>query len=458
VQNQFFISMESTRKQIAAVLLLLFLAVHQSALGSLVIMLYHKDTMYLASDSLGTSFAYDDPSHVLGEASHSVQKISRISEHCCAAITGFAGHGIESKSGKLLISLDVPKSLGRLCALEATNSASLDEKMESIATKLNSEYCAFFKNGAQITGSAYEHDPTRLQFAGYNTEKRCFFVKSCVLDGTNSVHPELVKEYRGATDPNCFSLQGEARFLQTLMSGDQPELIKLLSPEFTDTAAELITDKTVSDGSVTNLILEMFRLHKENSARLGYDKGQIGPPYRIFKMTTEKIVELTSVPQTARATPSPDGADLHIGDDKAIEIMMQKLESTFMAGDYGYSIDVMYAPMVESMGGREALLTATKNVVVQMKQQNIVLHSWKAQKPYSYVKGESRLYAVISYESIMTIGGKKMRQESYGLGIKTGDSPWQFVNGDNLSAAMYKEFLPDFPKSFELPKVNRSYE
>jgi len=87
VQNQFFISMESTRKQIAAVLLLLFLAAHQSAVGSLVIMLYHKDTMYLASDSLGTSFAYDDPSHVLGEASHSVQKISKLSEHCCAAIT-----------------------------------------------------------------------------------------------------------------------------------------------------------------------------------------------------------------------------------------------------------------------------------------------------------------------------------------------------------------------------------
>jgi len=86
------------------------------------------------------------------------------------------------------------------------------------------------------------------------------------------------------------------------------------------------------------------------------------------------------------------------------------------------------------------------------------LHSWKAQKPYTYIKGESRTYAVIGYESIMAIDGKKMRQESYGLGIKTADSPWQFVNGDNLSAEMYKEFFPDFPKSFELPKVKRSYE
>jgi hypothetical protein len=58
----------------------------------------------------------------------------------------------------------------------------------------------------------------------------------------------------------------------------------------------------------------------------------------------------------------------------------------------------------------------------------------------------------------MTIAGKKMRQESYQLGIKTADSQWQFVNGDNLSPATYAEFFPDFPRNFELPKVERSYE
>src|SRR5262249_41538711 len=159
----------------------------------------------------------------------------------------------------------------------------------------------------------------------------------------------------------------------------------------------------------TNLILEMFRLHKENSARLGYDKGQIGPPYRIFKMTTEKLVELTPVPQTARATPPSANAELHTADDKAIEDMMDKLESTFIPGDNGYLLDMMYNPMLESMEGRDNLLPSVRNVVTQMKQQNIVLHSWKARKPYTYIKGESRTYAVIGYESIMTVGDKKMR-------------------------------------------------
>jgi len=255
-------------------------------------MVYHNETMYLASDSLGTSFVYEDPTHVLGDASHSVRKILPVSENCCVAFSGFAGHGVESPSGKTILSLNVPKSLEKLCAMELTNSASVSQKMEAIVSKLDAEYRAFFKNGLQITGTGYDHEPTRLQFFGYDAEKRCLFVKSTLLDGTNSARIEVVKELRGVNDPEFMNIQGETRFLLALLGGTKPDLLKLVSDEFAETLADLDSTKNVSDARIAKLILEMFKLHKDNAGQLEYDKGQIGPPYRIFKLTKEKIVEI----------------------------------------------------------------------------------------------------------------------------------------------------------------------
>lgn len=422
-------------------------------------MVYHDEAMYVASDSLGTSFAYDNPSHALGDASHSVRKILPIAENCCAAFTGFAGHGVESPSGKTLLSLNVPKSLERLCAMELTNSASVNQKIESVVTKLDSEYRAFFRNGLQITGTLYDHEPTRLQFFGFDPEKRCFFVKSSLLDGTNSARIEAVKEFRGMNNPEFISLQGEARFLLALLGGAKPDLLKLISDDFAETLTELDSTNSVSDARTTNLLLEMFKLHKDNAAHLGYDKGQIAAPYRIFKLTKEKIVEITPVSQIAQSKASHETVAQHdSADDKAIASVMERLEKSFLSDDYSYAFDVMYAPIVEKMGGRENLAAMVKSIAAQIKEQQIVVLSWKAGKPYQYIRAESRTYAIIPYEAVMKIAGKKLRQESYQLGVKTADSQWQFVNGDNLSPDTYRDFFPDFPKNFELPKVERSYE
>ena len=289
---QFPIRTRLSKTRIVTLVLFSLLSFCQPLLASLVLMVYHNETMYLASDSLGTSFVYEDPTHVLGDASHSVRKILPVSENCCVAFSGFAGHGVESPSGKTILSLNVPKSLEKLCAMELTNSASVSQKMEAIVSKLDAEYRAFFKNGLQITGTGYDHEPTRLQFFGYDAEKRCLFVKSTLLDGTNSARIEVVKELRGVNDPEFMNIQGETRFLLALLGGTKPDLLKLVSDEFAETLADLDSTKNVSDARIAKLILEMFKLHKDNAGQLEYDKGQIGPPYRIFKLTKEKIVEI----------------------------------------------------------------------------------------------------------------------------------------------------------------------
>ena len=145
-------------------------------------------------------------------------------------------------------------------------------------------------------------------------------------------------------------------------------------------------------------------------------------------------------------------------DDKAIDYVMEKLKSSFKLGDYSYAIEVMYTPIVERMGGKEKCLEAAKGIVALMKQQRIVMASWKVRKPYEYVKGESRSYVVIRYEALMIGAGKRLKQSGYRLGIKIADTKWQFVNCDNLTSEVYGEFFPDFPKTFKLPKVERTLE
>jgi hypothetical protein len=276
-----------------------------------------------------------------------------------------------------------------------------------------------------------------------------------MLSGTNGAHIETVRLYRGATDPHPIVLQGEPTFLQALLRGDKPELASLVSPESTATAAAIITDENVSDARITSFILEMFRLHKSYSARFGYDRGYIDPPYLVFKVANSSVVELTPPSQAEPASPLGSLAQPDPTEEQEIDEVMAKLESSFNANDYTYVFDVMYAPIVEKLGGRAQGVLAAKAIAAQMKQQQIVMVSWKARKPYEYIQGESRTYAIIPYESVMTIAGKRLRQESYQLGIKAAGSHWQFVNGDNLNPEVFKEFFPDFPKSTKLPKLER---
>jgi hypothetical protein len=158
------------------------------------------------------------------------------------------------------------------------------------------------------------------------------------------------------------------------------------------------------------------------------------------------------------AKPKASSQTDHATDDKAIDVVMEKLERTFKAGDYNYTFEIMYTPVLDKMGGKEKGLEVAKSVAAQMKEQKIVMISWKAKKPYQYVTGKKHDYALVPYEAVLTMEDKKLRQTSFELAVKVGDSKWQFVNGDNINSSVLDEFFPDFPKKVELPKVERAYE
>jgi hypothetical protein len=118
----------------------------------------------------------------------------------------------------------------------------------------------------------------------------------------------------------------------------------------------------------------------------------------------------------------------------------------------------MYTPIMDAMGGKEKMLAAVSVLKDQMTQQQISVISWEPQKPYTYLKGNGRWYAVIPYVSEMTMAGQKLKMSGFQLGIKNDGSEWQFVSGDKLTPEILNTFFPDFPKDLELPKTQRQFE
>lgn len=425
----------------------------QSSPGSLIIRIYHNETMYIAGDSAGTMFD-------TGERKYTVQKIYPFADNCCASITGFAGIDLTNSAGETGFTIKLTDALGRACAQQITNSDSLDQKMQAIADQVNQAFVRYNDWVRQLHSNLHTNynEETLLQFAGYNAAKGCFFVSSCKLDWTNTAKIELYREYRGPNDPMQFTLQGEAPFLEALFKGEKPELIHLTSDKFLDIAGRLDSGEAVTDEDVTNFIYEMYALHVANSARLGYSPGWVGPPYRIFKVTKQKVVELTSGPSMAGTNSISAAGNLHADDDKAIDAVMEKLTKTYKDNDYSYAFEVMYAPVMESMGGKEKLLAMVPALKEQMNQMHVSLISWETQKPYKYIKGNGRWYAVIPYASEVSMTGQKFKVTGFELGIKSDGSGWQFMDGQKLTPAIFDTFFPDFPKDFELPKTQRELE
>ncbi len=429
--------------------LFLLQVLSQSSWASLVIMVYHDDTMYLAADSVGS---YDGKHRM-----HTVQKIFPFATNCCASITGFAGYDLTNSAGEIGFSLDLVGALSSACVQQMTNPVALDEKIKTIANQVNEALNRYYDLLKKWPVGAMMPDGTMLQFVGYDAAADDFFVDFCKLDQTNVLTVQSTKKYRGPTDAQPFSMQGDFKFLQTMISGEKPELVDLASEKFKDTLGKLTDGGPLDDASITNFLLEMYSLHTANAARLGYSQVLIGPPYRIFKITKQNVHELTSDPTAVPASEAA-AARLHTEDDKAIDAVMDKLAVTFKANDYSYAFDVMYTPILDSMGGREKVEPMVPVLKQQMEQLQMSVLSWETQKPYNYIRGDGRWYAVITYGCEMTMTGQKIKLSGYQLGIKIDGSSWQFVSGEKLTPEVFSTFFPDFPKDVELPKLQRVIE
>jgi len=238
-------------------------------------------------------------SSVTGKQLAIVQKIFRFSTNGCAAITGSAMLKLSGLPGKPEYSLNIAKALEQLCDRELSKPQSIEEKIALIAGELNLRCKVFFEDPGVKLPPSWQSERTRIQFAGYDPDNQRFFLKSFLVGVADKPQFDMSQEL-GAKNGEMLSLQGESRFLKDLLSRKDRVLWGLVSPEFAKTFDKLNGRSKVPDYLVKNYILEMFYLHRRYAANLSEDKGLIGPPYRVFKITKNKVVQLTEEPPPSK--------------------------------------------------------------------------------------------------------------------------------------------------------------
>jgi hypothetical protein len=136
-------------------------------------------------------------------------------------------------------------------------------------------------------------DPFKLQFIGFDPASSAFL--SCVYSFHSTNATSFHTNFYFGPNQHGFGVgfQGEVNFLSALVFRRDPELAKLCRKELRKNLQELcLPTSRIPEQRLAQCLLEMFRLHKEHAARLGFDKGRIGEPYVIYKITKDRITQI----------------------------------------------------------------------------------------------------------------------------------------------------------------------
>ena len=268
---------------------LLVLLVHPPRVAaSLVITAYRDHAIYVASDTLVSELDGTPQSHE--------KKVFQLGDTCLAAWTGLVRLGPKEKA----CPNQTPSLYGALEKLCREYSASREpraEQEDKLVREITREYRGYIQwaltNGASPADLNGERLRGALSFAGYDPASKVFFGRTYCLQGTNEVS--------GRTDFNIglnvvgasVGFQGESHFLSALVYGHDKKLTALCPKKYQMEISELLNPAaTISEERLVDCLLEMLRLHQRHAARLGYDKGFIGEPYVVYKVTAEKITQI----------------------------------------------------------------------------------------------------------------------------------------------------------------------
>jgi hypothetical protein len=261
-----------------------FLCLCSSARADLVICVHGPDNLFVAGDALVTSTGADTAS----------RRIFKLEDACCVTITGFVDPvAMDTKTGKAA-TVRFPVELERICEETRRLDEPLADKISQTVTRFGERYhdCLGHRTKLKKTPAPDSGEiKTRISFLGYDSVLKKFFGRSYRFSETNRTVLESVFESNGTNDSSGLSFVGGTGFPRALLSGDQP-VAQLGSEDFRDTVKDLYSGAPVTDGRIIKCLLEMFHLQKENSARLGYDRGTIEEPYTIYKISREEIVQV----------------------------------------------------------------------------------------------------------------------------------------------------------------------
>lgn len=267
---------------------LLILFPYHSLMASLVICVYQNNELYVASDSCSTIVPKAGTTDVPVTHFQS-KKIFKVADTSCVSITGGFGNSLTDQNNGQTSVVFLPNELENICNNLNSKTGQLQSDIATTVLRFNMRYSNYVNHALAAGVNNKDIDGTRICFWGYDDSTRVFFGLSCFFQGTNSM--VLEPAFDSASTPVYIGIQGEDTFLPSIIR-EPDKFAELRSDEFNKTIRDISAGIPVSEERMINCILKMFYLHKTYAAQLSSDKGWIGEPYVIYKITDKDLVKI----------------------------------------------------------------------------------------------------------------------------------------------------------------------
>jgi hypothetical protein len=253
--------------------------------ATLIVVLRHNNDLYVASDSV---------------LSRNRQKISEkhikcfpASETSCVAISGYGGGDgtVQTTSNRLTFDLHFPQKLEGIAAEEYAKDQLFSESATNILDHFSSVYKSlmvlFETNGYDMRKIP---DETDIYFFGYDSVADAFYQLTARFPPVAPYNFDLEKEPLPGSSIGFF---GESRFLAALMRGDDPRVKALQTKALSDGLnPSPSTNENMQEKAISAAILNLYALHIRYARSYNYNDGMVGPPYAIYRISTNSVTRI----------------------------------------------------------------------------------------------------------------------------------------------------------------------
>ena len=149
----------------------------------------------------------------------------------------------------------------------------------------------------------------------------------------------------------------------------------------------------------------------------------------------------------AQDAPASDAAKLRAARDFA-----EKCGKAMVEGDYEALVDLTHPALIKAAGGREAMTSALKSSMAQMKQEGFRFESMTSEPPKRLDPSAKALYCVVPTSlKVVKAGEVQITTSGFLLGISADDGKtWTFLDGSPGEETL-RRVLPDIPADLAFP-------
>jgi hypothetical protein len=135
-----------------------------------------------------------------------------------------------------------------------------------------------------------------------------------------------------------------------------------------------------------------------------------------------------------------------------VKTQADSMANALLNGDYGTLIDFTYPKFVEEGGGKEKMISLTKEGIDEMNQKGISILSVSIGEPSEAVFAGNEIHCIVSQAIELKVPDGKLKSISYLLAIsKDSGRKWYFIDIGSWTTEKALTILPNFNKDLKIP-------